>query len=157
MLLKIRSKEALSLTTLNREILRFIYDRDSMSTADIDVMFDSCKTWVEHFRLEKMKREDLIPGLVARNMIGSVAELVQPHDEERFAMMMAYLNASEDTDPQSTNRLSQLIQQNKKSFKEHNIDYKKYFRFPEMYVGTEAIKRRVDALAAVEKSNQENS
>lgn len=109
-LVKIKNYKALDMYSLVRFTLRFIYERRKMHPAEIDFMWESMKTWKNHFDLK-----------VAEENMGAV-------DIENQIVLLRLLELLD------MNERGEL--EGKKSLcKKHNIDYRRLsiHRLPEAY------------------------
>jgi len=106
-LIQVKNKTVLAIPSLFREVLRSIYELESMTPMEHDTMMYSIEGWTKHL---KYKRE---MGLNA----------VEEESEVSLMIIMALLKS--DTEGQFDLR--------KAMFKEKGIDYRKFHRLPEAY------------------------
>jgi hypothetical protein len=147
MLFKVNTRTAMSLPALERAALKFIYrglrvfkaDDGKMikvkepSQAEIANMFDSMQHWVNHFKLEKMKREDTAFKLDILN--NPSYKLAEDSEEYKLFRLLDLLKRNENGE----------LDYQKRTLELHGIDYRLFHRMPEMYVGKDAALRQHEA------------
>ncbi len=106
-LIQVKKREVLDLPSLFRQVLKSVYDLESMTPMEFDQMMDSLEGWTKH---HKYKKEI---GLSTADVESMVAV------KEMLLMIQADRAGKYD--------------RRKAMFKEKGIDYKKFHRLPEAY------------------------
>ncbi len=106
-IIQVKKRSVLDLPSLFRQVLKSVYDLESMTPMEFDQMMDSLEGWTNH---HKMKRE---LGLNTADVESMVAV------KEMLLMLKANREGKYD--------------QRKAQFKEKGIDYKKFHRLPESF------------------------
>jgi hypothetical protein len=120
----ITTKEALDLNTLSRTALQYIYEPEKMSASEIRMMEQSVVNWKQKIDLDH--------------------DLMRVNEQEEYLLQ----------------RIGYILKRNEEGgfnerkafFKQHNINWRKYHRFPEAY----NIADRIKALEELEKWNRNN-
>lgn len=118
MISRVRMRRVEALPVLWRMVLRFVYDRAHMPVAECRRMERALRTWRDKVEL------DLTMGQLLRR------------EAEPLAMMARMLVEDEQG----------KFEERKRLFKEHGIDYRKFYRLPEAY--TAADRARAQRLGA---------
>ena len=142
-LIQVKKREVLDMPSLFRRALKYIYDRDSLTVAEVDQMMTSVNGWVDHIKLKLESTGDL-----AKYVDSEVKIELNPIDEEnQFSLEIIGTLLEQDSKGEFDKR--------KVMFKEKGICYKKFHRLPESFTALDFFKGR-QALEAHKIANPED-
>ena len=106
-LIQIKKREVLDIRSLFRQVLKSIYDLESMTSMEFDQMMESLEGWTKH---HKMRQQMGLSTADVDNMVAikEMLLMLKANSEGKYALR-------------------------KVSFKEKGIDYKKFHRLPEAF------------------------
>jgi hypothetical protein len=108
---------------LIRAVLKFIYDEQNMSVAEIDMMKRSVVNWFNAIKIEDEKLAMIQAGEV--KLFGRGLTTDHKYEEEKV-LLDSIGKLLRDNETGKLNRRKRL-------FKEKGIDYRKFHRLPECY------------------------
>ena len=107
-LIKVKSKDVYPLPTLWRKVVQHCYDRESVAAWEVDMIQQSILNWTDH--LSYMKDSGQMNSLTI---------------EQAYQLKIIIQHWMDDNE----GRLSYK----QKTYREHKIDYRKAYGFPEAY------------------------
>lgn len=122
-LIIVKNKEVLAMPNLFRYVLKFIYDEDNMSREDIRIMRQNIVDWKSAIDIEEEKLMHH-QGTELR-LFGKIITNTHKYSEEQFHLQnMAKMLVDNDNG---------VYDDEKKTYKEHGVDYRKVWQLPEAY------------------------
>lgn len=134
MLIQVKNYKVLDIEPLFRFVLRYIYDQENMTAAEVGMMQHSIIYWKKAIDLENEKAAKIIEHNL--KMPGGAVETHHKYSEHEKCLqyMGELLWQAENGD----------LDNRKRSFIEHGIDYRKFHRLPEAYTAEGLAKAKAE-------------